>query len=90
MCGIVGFTGKTPAAGVLLDGLKRLEYRGYDSAGLALGGGDGLLCLRAVGKVRNLEALVKGSAEAGKPCCGIRGHQSSHDLPARNLSRSVI
>ena len=71
MCGIIGFTGKTPAAGVLLDGLKRLEYRGYDSSGLALCGGDGLLCLRAVGKVRNLEALVKDSPETALPVCGI-------------------
>ena len=71
MCGIIGFTGKTPAKGVLLDGLKRLEYRGYDSSGLALVADKGLLCLRAVGKVRNLEALAKDSPEAGAPCCGI-------------------
>ena len=36
MCGIVGFTGKTQAAGFLLEGLERLEYRGYDSAGIAV------------------------------------------------------
>lgn len=36
MCGIVGFTGKRPAAPILLDGLSKLEYRGYDSAGLAV------------------------------------------------------
>ena len=71
MCGIIGFTGKTPAAGILLEGLKRLEYRGYDSAGLALCGGGGILCLRAVGKVRNLEALAKSSPEAAAPVCGI-------------------
>ena len=71
MCGIIGFTGKTPAAGVLLDGLKRLEYRGYDSSGMALCDGGKLLCLRAVGKVRNLEALVKASPETASPCCGI-------------------
>ena len=71
MCGIIGFTGKRPAAGILLDGLKRLEYRGYDSSGMALCGRGGLLCLRAVGKVRNLEALVKNSSEAGTPVCGI-------------------
>ena len=71
MCGIIGFTGRSPAAGILLDGLKRLEYRGYDSSGMALCGDSKLLCLRAVGKVRNLEALVKGSPEAAVPCCGI-------------------
>jgi glucosamine--fructose-6-phosphate aminotransferase (isomerizing) len=71
MCGIIGFTGKSPAAGILLDGLKRLEYRGYDSSGMALCGDGKLLCLRAVGKVRNLEALAKDSAEAKVPVCGI-------------------
>ena len=71
MCGIIGFTGKSPAAGILLDGLKRLEYRGYDSSGMVLCGRGGLLCLRAVGKVRNLEALVKESSDAAAPVCGI-------------------
>ena len=71
MCGIIGFTGKSPAAGILLDGLKRLEYRGYDSSGMALCGDGKLLCLRSVGKVRNLEALAKDSAETKTPVCGI-------------------
>ena len=42
MCGIVGFTGKRPAAPILLDGLSKLEYRGYDSAGLAVRDGESL------------------------------------------------
>lgn len=42
MCGIVGFTGKRPAAPILLDGLSKLEYRGYDSAGLAVRDGEAL------------------------------------------------
>ena len=71
MCGIVGFTGERPAKGILIDGLKRLEYRGYDSAGMALCGKEGLISLRAVGKVCNLEAVVKNSPEAKIPCCGI-------------------
>ena len=54
MCGIVGYTGNKPAVKILLDGLKRLEYRGYDSAGLTLGGKE-LKTVKAVGKVRNLE-----------------------------------
>ena len=41
MCGIVGFTGNHPAAPILLDGLSKLEYRGYDSAGIAVRDGDG-------------------------------------------------
>lgn len=60
MCGIVGYIGKQNAAGVLVDGLKQLEYRGYDSAGLAVLDGEKVTLLRAVGKVVNLEEkLVK-------------------------------
>ncbi len=54
MCGIVGYTGQRNAAEVLLGGLQRLEYRGYDSAGLALVTEDGLRSIRSVGKVRAL------------------------------------
>src|SRR5687768_7739289 len=61
MCGIVGYVGRADAAPILLDGLRRLEYRGYDSAGLAVherGGAIGVV--RAVGKLKNLEgALVE-------------------------------
>jgi glucosamine--fructose-6-phosphate aminotransferase (isomerizing) len=58
MCGIVGYIGGESAAPILLDGLRRLEYRGYDSAGLAVRCEGGFEVLRAVGKLRNLEALV--------------------------------
>jgi len=61
MCGIVGYTGSKPAVKILIDGLKRLEYRGYDSAGLTLAGKN-LVTIKAVGKVRNLEEKTK---EAG-------------------------
>ena len=55
MCGIVGFTGHRQAAPILLEGLSRLEYRGYDSAGLALRDGDKLAeVVKATGKLRNL------------------------------------
>ncbi len=53
MCGIVGFTGDRAASGILLEGLQRLEYRGYDSAGIALGAPD-FVTVKTVGKVRNL------------------------------------
>lgn len=59
MCGIVGYVGKRNAAEVLIDGLKKLEYRGYDSAGLALRTQDGLLILKEVGKVSDLEELLR-------------------------------
>ena len=60
MCGIVGYTGKRAAAPVVLEGLKRLEYRGYDSAGLAVVNG-GLEIFRAPGKLdrEQLEGLFK-------------------------------
>ncbi len=54
MCGIIGYVGGSPAIPVLLAGLKRLEYRGYDSAGLALQAGDRLVSLKSVGKVAGL------------------------------------
>jgi len=60
MCGIVGYVGKKQVVPVILDGLRRLEYRGYDSAGIAVGGnGDGLQVRRAEGKLRNLENVVR-------------------------------
>ncbi|MBJ3774687.1 glutamine--fructose-6-phosphate transaminase (isomerizing) [Acuticoccus mangrovi] len=59
MCGIVGVIGPREAGPLLLDALKRLEYRGYDSAGIAAVGGDGTLSRRrAAGKLRNLEARL--------------------------------
>ncbi len=55
MCGIVGYIGKNNALPVLLDGLKRLEYRGYDSAGIAVKTVDGIYSVKAVGKIKELE-----------------------------------
>ena len=59
MCGIVGYIGNIPAKSLLVEGLKRLEYRGYDSAGLAVLGDEGLDVERAVGRVANLEAKLE-------------------------------
>ena len=58
MCGIIGFVGSDEVVPVILDGLRRLEYRGYDSAGMAVLGADGIQILRAEGKLRNLEQLA--------------------------------
>lgn len=69
MCGIVGYIGQSDAFPVLIEGLKRLEYRGYDSAGVALiGNQDNLNVYKTKGKVSNLEAVA-----ADKDCSGHIG-----------------
>src|SRR4051812_5481810 len=65
MCGIVGYVGTKDCAPILVEGLRRLEYRGYDSAGLALHTGRGVEIVRAVGKLSNLDAALKKSPLAG-------------------------
>ncbi len=68
MCGIVGYVGGEQAAPILLDGLRRLEYRGYDSAGVAVHHDGRIELVRAVGKLRNLETAL-----AEKPLSGTVG-----------------
>jgi glucosamine--fructose-6-phosphate aminotransferase (isomerizing) len=65
MCGIVGYIGEEEAEPILLKGLKRLEYRGYDSAGLAIVGEDGLVVEKRKGKVDELRSAVDGQSLEG-------------------------
>ena len=84
MCGIVGFTGNQQAAPILLDGLSKLEYRGYDSAGLAVRDGEALAqVVKAKGRLSNLiEKTDAGNALKGT--CGI-GHTrwATHGEPSQ-------
>ncbi|MFQ5427684.1 MAG: glutamine--fructose-6-phosphate transaminase (isomerizing) [Thermodesulfobacteriota bacterium] len=65
MCGIVGYSGTKPAAGVLVEGLRRLEYRGYDSSGLALLEDGDIELVRSVGKLQGLVDVVAGRTLSG-------------------------
>lgn len=81
MCGIVGYTGTSQATDILIDGLKRMEYRGYDSAGIAVQTDAGLVVRRKMGKVSGLEAIV--ASEHIEGTCGI-GHTrwATHGRPS--------
>jgi glucosamine--fructose-6-phosphate aminotransferase (isomerizing) len=81
MCGIIGYIGSKRALPVLLDGLKRLEYRGYDSAGVAVLHDNTLQVRRVKGKIRELEESLKASPLEGR--CGL-GHTrwATHGRPS--------
>ena len=84
MCGIVGYVGDKQAAPILLAGLSKLEYRGYDSAGLAVRDGEELAeVVKATGKLVNLSDKTDGG-KALSGCCGI-GHTrwATHGVPSK-------
>jgi len=97
MCGIVGYVGKKRVVPVILDGLRRLEYRGYDSAGIAVcGNGDGLQIRRAEGKLRNLEEVIRlkpmdGSYGIGHTRWATHGRPTEENAhPHRDCSGKVV
>ena len=81
MCGIVGYVGPKACADIIMSGLKRLEYRGYDSAGVAVVDGSGLAVARSKGKLKNLVTLLAEKPLSG--CTGI-GHTrwATHGKPS--------
>jgi glutamine---fructose-6-phosphate transaminase (isomerizing) len=73
VCGIIGYVGSRQAQGLLLQGLERLEYRGYDSAGICLVESGGFEYVRAVGNLENLKAAARANGAASRATTGI-GH----------------
>ncbi|MEJ2696356.1 MAG: glutamine--fructose-6-phosphate transaminase (isomerizing) [Candidatus Sulfobium sp.] len=81
MCGIIGYTGKRNAVDVVLEGLKRLEYRGYDSAGVAFFTRNGVDVIRCKGKIRDLASIV-GTAEAASGTAIGHTRWATHGKPS--------
>ena len=97
MCGIVGYVGPREATPILVDGLKRLEYRGYDSAGIAVLGDDGLVRVtRSEGKLGNLTSRIEGAPPEGRTGIGhtrwaTHGRPSEENAhPHRDASGRVV
>ena len=81
MCGIVGYVGSLPVKDILINGLKRLEYRGYDSAGVAMWQPEGLEVVHRVGKVANLEEACADKG-AGSTCGIAHTRWATHGRPS--------
>jgi glutamine---fructose-6-phosphate transaminase (isomerizing) len=97
MCGIVGYVGNKRVVPVILDGLRRLEYRGYDSAGIAVAGnGNGLQVRRAEGKLRNLEEVIRlkpldGSYGIGHTRWATHGRPTEENAhPHRDCTGKIV
>ncbi len=82
MCGIVGYIGKQKAVPILLEGLKRLEYRGYDSAGLAVIEGGKIKSVKSIGKVAQLENKITNGKEISGTCGIAHTRWATHGKPS--------
>jgi glucosamine--fructose-6-phosphate aminotransferase (isomerizing) len=91
MCGIIGYIGKRQVIPILLDGLKRLEYRGYDSAGIAIIYQSKILRYRSVGKIIDLERMISSEKEKLNSNIGI-GHTrwATHGIPSEENTHPHI
>src|SRR5579871_3190338 len=97
MCGIVGYVGKKPVVPVIIEGLRKLEYRGYDSAGIAVcGNGEGLQVRRAEGKLRNLDEVIRlspidGTYGIGHTRWATHGRPSEENAhPLRDCTGRIV
>jgi glucosamine--fructose-6-phosphate aminotransferase (isomerizing) len=97
MCGIVGYVGKKSVVPIIIEGLRRLEYRGYDSAGIAVAGdGDGLQIRRAEGKLQNLEEVIRqkplhGSYGIGHTRWATHGRPTEENAhPHRDCTGKIV
>ncbi|MGA2101180.1 MAG: glutamine--fructose-6-phosphate transaminase (isomerizing) [Candidatus Sulfotelmatobacter sp.] len=96
MCGIVGYVGKKSVVPIILEGLRRLEYRGYDSAGIAVSGEGGLEICRAEGKLRNLEEAIRqkplhGSYGIGHTRWATHGRPTEENAhPHRDCTGKIV
>ena len=81
MCGIVGYVGHDAASGIIIDGLKKLEYRGYDSAGIAIVDDEGLKVRKIKGGISNLENLIAGEKLPGTTGVG-HTRWATHGVPS--------
>src|SRR5213594_900853 len=96
MCGIVGYIGHKRVSTVLLDGLRRLEYRGYDSAGIAVINGGTIQVVRSAGKLRDLEenlrlTKIEGTFGLGHTRWATHGRPTEENAhPHRDCSGSMV
>jgi glucosamine--fructose-6-phosphate aminotransferase (isomerizing) len=95
MCGIIGYVGDRPASSILIEGLKRLEYRGYDSAGIAVYRDGGISLARAKGKISELEKRLAGVELKGTPGIGhtrwaTHGKPSDENAHPHRSERVVV